>query len=395
MSGCSTSHYRRAADKDVYQIIERAEQKVLGQSTNFTIATPYSHRKVSEVEAKEIIQRRQEPGSLSLTIEKALNVAIKNSREYQTHKEQLYLTALSLTDAQYKFNPHFYAGGSAAFNRDSDGQGFGTADSKIGVAQLLKSGASLSLSLANDFVRYFTGNPARSAASVISVDLAQPLLRGAGSSIVAEDLTQAQRNVIYGLRSYSQYQRQFAVNIVIAYFQLLQNQDQLVNAYNDYQRRLETIKYTEALGEAGRQSQLDVDEAKSEEFIAKNSYLLAATTYLNNLDRFKLTLGIPLTTKVHLDDTPLEELKKNGVMLLSIDQNRALQIAIGHQLDLLNSIDQFEDSKRKVKVAANRLKPDLNIFANAQLDSQQPTDYTKFDLDQIPNLRRHSTGPPH
>jgi len=55
---------------------------------------------------------------------------------------------------------------------------------------------------------------------------------------------------------------------------------------------------------------------------------------------------------------------------------------VQHQLQVLNAIDQFEDRKRKVRVAADQLRPKLDFFANASLNSEPPDDYTKFDPDK-------------
>jgi outer membrane protein TolC len=52
-------------------------------------------------------------------------------------------------------------------------------------------------------------------------------------------------------------------------------------------------------------------------------------------------------------------------------------------LQILNAIDRFEDQKRKISVAASSLKAGLNFFADASLKSDGPTDYTKFDPDNI------------
>jgi outer membrane protein TolC len=52
-------------------------------------------------------------------------------------------------------------------------------------------------------------------------------------------------------------------------------------------------------------------------------------------------------------------------------------------MQILNAIDQFEDSKRKILVAKNRLLPDLNILADASLESDRPTDYTRFNADDL------------
>jgi hypothetical protein len=94
-------------------------------------------------------------------------------------------------------------------------------------------------------------------------------------------------------------------------------------------------------------------------------------------------LGLAVDEKAYLDDNALHELEQNGLVPVRLIPDEAYLLAVRKQLQILNAIDQFEDSKRKIRVAANRLKADLNLFANASLDSERPTDYTKFDPDQI------------
>lgn len=383
LSGCKSSYYRKDADKEVYKIIDQVEQEVFGVDKTFNIDTEYSPRDPEEVPVDEIVRQRQEPGQMFLTIEQALDLAIKNSREYQTQKEQLYLTALTLTGERYEFSPRFFARSAGEFTRTEDGERFGTVNSQVGVTQMLKSGASIGATLANDYLRYYTGDPRKSVLSTISVNLFQPLLRGAGPNVATENLKQAERNVIYAMRSYTQFQHQFAVDVVVEYFRLLQSKDQLRNAYEDYKLRLETIRYTEKRGEAGLVTQVDVDEARSDELEARNTYIFAATSYRNDLDRFKLTLGLPLTTKIQLDDKALEGLMTEGLKPIQVDDTKAFQLAVDRQLELLNDIDRYEDSKRKVVVAADRLKADLNLFADASLRSEEPTDYTDFDINDV------------
>ncbi|MDA1276205.1 MAG: TolC family protein [Verrucomicrobia bacterium] len=383
VAGCKTSYHRKAADKEAYGIIEQAEKDVFGKNRPFTIDTPYSDRKPEEILAMDLISERQQPGELFLKVEDTLQLAVSNSREYQSRKEQLYLSALSLSGERYAFGPQFLASSSISGDRTSNGENVASGNSRFSVNQALKAGGSISATIANDFLRYYTGDPRKSVVSSLSVNLVQPLLRGAGKNIAAENLKQAERNVIYAIRTFSQYQRQFAADIVLDFFQLLQNKDQLRNAYDDYQRRLDTIRYTEARGEAGVQSQLDVDEAKTEELTAKNSYITTATSYLNNLDAFKITMGLPLTTNLRLDDSSMERLVESGLTSLNLDPDLAFRTAIEQHLELLNEIDRFEDSKRKVKVSADRLKADLNILADASLDSERPTDYTSFDFDDV------------
>jgi outer membrane protein TolC len=52
-------------------------------------------------------------------------------------------------------------------------------------------------------------------------------------------------------------------------------------------------------------------------------------------------------------------------------------------LTVLNEIDRFEDSKRKIKVAASQLRADLRLFGGASLQSDAPTDYGHFDPGKV------------
>jgi len=84
-----------------------------------------------------------------------------------------------------------------------------------------------------------------------------------------------------------------------------------------------------------------------------------------------------------LEDKDLEELIAAGLTPVDIDRQAAFEICVQKQMDVLNAIDQFEDSKRKVRVAADQLRADMNVFANATLASEAPDDYTNFDPNKV------------
>src|SRR6185436_18654241 len=148
--------------------------------------------------------------------------------------------------------PKFFAGTTVTAERspvddDSGGRGTGIitdpperprnsdksirVSSRAGFDQMLKTGGRVSLDLANDLLRFYTGGRNDSAFSTIMLSLAQPLLRGAGAKVAAENLTQAERNVIYEIRSFSYFQDTFAYDIVRTYLQLVQQQDTVKNQY--------------------------------------------------------------------------------------------------------------------------------------------------------------------
>lgn len=383
LSGCTPSHYRKRADKDVYRIIEQVEGKIFGHTNSFTIDTPYAVRKPAEIFAPELIEDRLQAGQRLLTIEEALALSATQSRRYQDAKEQLYLTALTLTGARHRFTPQFFAGTGGRWTRDADGAQSDAINTSVGVNQLLKSGGSLGVTLANDLLNYYTGDPGRSVINSISVNLAQPLLRGFGrNSAAVESLKQAERNVVYAVRDYSFFQNDFALEIVNDYFALLERKDVIRNRYANYLSRGQSALRLEARGK-DRERLSDVDQARQAELTARNNYVDALASFQTALDQYKIKLGLPLGEKIYLDDSALAEVKRVGLIPVQLLPEDGYRLAVRSQLPILNDIDRFEDSKRQVRLAADGFKPDLLILADASLRSDPYPDYATFDPDKI------------
>lgn len=380
--GCSSKYYRKSADKEAYRIIEQVEGRVFGRTNAFTVETRYSGRKPKEILPQELIDSRLQTNRRVLTVSEALRLAASQSRRYQTEKERLYLSALTLTGSRYAFSPHFFANATAALTRQSNRDVIGSVQPQVGVNQLLRSGGRLGVSVANDLLRYYTGDPQRSVISTLSVNLAQPLLRGFGrNSSQMEALTQAERNVVYAVRDYAFFQDEFALEIVNDYFALLEQKDFIRNRYTNYLGRVQLRKRLESRKD--RELLSGVDQARQTELSSRNNYVNSLASYRNALDQFKIKLGLTLDEQVLLDDAPLQEVRQAGLLPAPLNVEHAYRFAVRKQVTLLNAIDQFEDSKRKVRVKADALRPGLNLFGDASLKSEEPTDYTHFDPDQI------------
>ncbi len=381
LAGCSAKHYRNRADRQVYGIIQEVESRVFGRTNTFSIDTPYSGRPPDDILSPELVEDRLRTNQRVLTLSQTLDVAVQYSRTYQTEKERLYLTTLTLTGERYAFRPQFFTTVTGNYDRLSNGEQTGSLNTRVGVNQLLMSGGRLGVNIVNDLFRYYTGDPRRSAISSISVNIAQPLLRGFGRNNAAvESITQAERNVVYAVRSYAYFQDQFALGIVTDYFNLLSLKDTVRNQYNNYRGRVANREYLEARKD--RESRSGVDQARQAELTSKNTYINAVSSYLTALDQFKIRLGLPLGEKLQLHDSDLRDLQEAGPSPLALDRIKAYRLAVERQLTIVNAIDRFEDAKRKVRVAKDRLRADLNIFADAALDSDRPTDYTQFDPDR-------------
>ncbi len=380
ITGCSTDHYRKSADKEVYEILTGKELGLFGKTNEFSIDTKYSDRDPDAIPAMELIRGRKLDGTnVTLSLVAALETAFAHNRNYQTRKEQLYLTGLTLTLRRFDFAKKPFGQLRGGVNRETDKDLRGTSGAnRGGFNQALKSGGTIGLSLANDMVRYFTGDPRRAITTVVSANLSQPLLRGSSAKIVGENLTQAERDVIYAIRDFALFQQTFSTDIVTDYFQLLQRQDAVRNSYNNYVRLIKTVVQAEAFFGADRMKLFQVDQARQQRLSGRSTYIRAVQQYQALLDEFKKKLEIPLGVHLNLDDSSLEELQKIGLQAIQLPDRSGYEMAVTNKFDIINEIDRFEDSKRKIKVAADSLRANLTFLTDASLQNDA-TDYANFD----------------
>ncbi|MDQ8201030.1 TolC family protein [Pelagicoccus enzymogenes] len=381
-TGCTTQSYRKRADKAAYQVVSQVEEQIFGTPSDFSIETEYSNRNPKQIRIEEIFADRSVEGQLNLSLSDALAIATRSSRQYQNEKERLYLTALSLTGQRHAFRPQFFARSSARRNVSADGEETDSIGTDVGVGLLLATGADLSLNIANDILRFVSNPSSESLSSALSFSISQPLLRGAGKKVAAERLTQAQRDVIYSVRNFAHFENEFAVSVVMDYFRLLQRKDTVYNEYKNYQSRIKSTEYLKARS-VDRAKALDVNRAEQSELSARNRYINSIVAYRNSLDRFKITLGLPQTVEIRLQDSEMESLKEKGLIFHKLDAQLGYQLATEHRLPLLNEIDQFEDVKRRTLIAADQLKPGLGFSASATVDSLDDNRYDEFDFDRV------------
>ena len=371
---CSPEHYKAEADKEVYQIIDSKWQDSFGHKSNYIIGdsnTPPS--------AEDIRIERAVPASGVLSLAQAVAMATAHNRDYQRQKEQLYLMALDLTLARHQFARQWFSTVDTSYIRDSEDEQVGY-DAGLGFNQLLADGAQISTKIAIDWARFLTGDPRTSLGSVLSASVAQPLLRGSGRRVVQENLTQAERNALYQIRSFNRYRQTFVVSIVDGYYRVLQRRDIVTNAQNNFNSRVESRKRLEMEGEAGRKPPFEVDQARQSELGARDSYLQALQSYEQQLDEFKITLSLPTSTEVELNQNELKALEEIGITEPGYELDAAIETALAQRLDLANSADAVDDAGRKVVVAADNLGVELNLIGSANAGSPAGTDFKRLQF---------------
>lgn len=154
-----------------------------------------------------------------IKLEQAVELGLINSREYQDAREDLYLTALPVTLERFAFGPQLFAAGEAI--REWAGpqspvghQNNWRFNSNAGVARLFSTGALLLMNFANQTVIHMTGGmPHVTSQSFINLDFLQPFLQGGGFAVTLEPLTQAERNLLYEIRNFARFRKEFYVAI--------------------------------------------------------------------------------------------------------------------------------------------------------------------------------------
>lgn len=429
-AGCrSPAEHREEADRVAYQIVGDKQAQALGRTEPFTIERPEDtlrrrllleqglpvsgpasfgseHLPVLKHTPKGVVAGVPVPAPdpaaakappLRLTLMEALQVGARNSREYQTQKEQVFLSALDLDLERDEFRTTFFGLITGDIIADYSGDDISgvIVSPQVGLDRRFRNGALFSANLAFDVVKLLTGGNSSSLGITGDATIAIPLLRGAGRHIVAEPLTQAERNVVYAIYDFENFKRDFAVQIATVYFSVLQLADQVMNAEENYRNLIASTRRARRLAEAGRLDQVQVDQAVQQELGARERWVSANANYERRLDQLKDLLGLPTDARIELAreeldrlvalradaasaapepslaDVPADqaiELAPPGAGSpgpFEIPEDVALKLALENRLDLRVAEGQVFDAQRRVIVAADALRAGLDLAGRA------------------------------
>jgi outer membrane protein TolC len=353
------------ADQEVYPIVEgrRAE---LGAKDAFTIEPPPEPLRVKlETELRE-----SGTAEISLDLVGCLKVAAENSRDWQDQREALFQTALDLTLQRWNFSVQ-QNGTVGAFVADI---GPGTPDSQgilsnLNLFKLLGIGTQITANVGIDLLRDVATGNAWDALSHLSLNITQPILRGFGEDIVKEPLTQAERNVLYQARSYERFRRTFAVDVAQRFFRVLEQVDRLANEQANYENLTRLRERNEALAEAGRLTDIQVDQARQDEFSAEDRLVAAQRDLAAGLDDLKFVLGLPVQTKLVLTENGLRTMEAWPALTDELPEDVAVRLGLAKRLDHLTTLDRVADAERGVHVAADALRMGLDVSAAGAVTS--------------------------
>lgn len=375
LSGCSTPDRLEKMEKKVDALLDDTQRSLFPASEPEDFSPrPYSPYRQERGEAT---------AAQKLNLRDALQLAANHSREYQTARETLYTSALTLKSVSHDWdwNPVNSFTGMFTSEQDPSSSSLRTSSS-LGVTRRFASGARLSATIGLQTLRYFSGDRSVNLTSLGNLTLTQPLLAGAGAEIAREPLTQAERNLIYALRSFVRARSSLLISIAEKYYAVLNAKDSLEIGKRTYASVKSSLERSEAMAEAGRVDPFQVDQARQKVFSAESNLVSLEEAYQSAVDTLKTALGLPLDTRIEADPGDLQKLAASRLPRPEQDIDAALQGALDKRLDHATVKNRLDDAERAVRIAADavRARLDLSLVAQPRSNSNGSLDLDLLKL---------------
>jgi len=377
-SACLTPEEAVAeVDAEAYDIVAGKQVRLLGDTYAFSVE-PRADRLTEQVIDPETGLAR--PGTrIEIDLEDALRIAARNSREFQEQKELLYRDALDLMRERESFRATPSSPFDASVSKTGDVDSV-AGDGEFGLTRFLERGGSYAVAVGLSFLRVFSSPTSEDLTSFLDLSISLPFLRNAGREIVIENLTQADRNVLYGLRTFERFKQTYGVQVISTYLRLLSQKRRIENE----EANLESLRFARRRNEEyfaeGRIATIEVDQARQQELQGENRLVVTRQDLERSLDSFKELVGLPTDLEVEVRLEDLEALEQLMAEDLDFDVRRLVSIGLTSRLDFRNAVDTVADAGRRVRVAENQLLPDLtlDLFGRVESETLKPL---KYDLD--------------
>lgn len=324
-----------------------------------------------------------------LTLANLMELATINSREYQTRKEALFRTALTLTRQRYQFdlNPSPFGNGTAADYRHLRTNGVTenrlATPSGVGVEKTLATGGEFLARFANSVVLTFNGPSgfATDIGSEMIFDFQQTVFQ---RDVRFETLTRAEREVVYATREYLRFRRQMFRDVSNQYYNLLLNFRTIEINAQDYFTTLRGFIQSQAeYRTAEKIPRIQVDQFEQNVLRARSNLVTNCFTLEAALDQLKFRLGLPTEMTINMDLTELVSIS------LKDELSVARQMINRARVELLNTRSATAiDATTLANVAevlAGRMLKILRIQRRIELSAAQaegPSDQLASDSDQ-------------
>lgn len=319
----------------------------------------------------------------TLSLADCFKLSQSSAREYLSAEEDFMLASIRLLQERRRWDFRFFNDTTASISGQGDDGDF---QSALNVINTLRSTRRLPfggevearwVTQATDQLREQVSGGYRQSSQLV-LDGRIPLLAGAGPT-AREDLIQAERDLVYAARAFERFRRSFLVDIADDYFRLIQSRQQIVNQRRQLDSLLRLNEGERARVAAGRRAAFNQRITENQVFTARSSLVSLIESYVLQLDRFKIRLG--LSPETVLDVAPV----RFEVPEPEIAEGEATRQALDYRLDLQNRRDQVDDARRAIANAENSLLPrlDVNGDVGVPTDPDQATGGLNFSGDDL------------
>lgn len=347
---------------------------------------------------------KDENGEVLVDRQLTVDLALLHNRDYQDQVEGLYTQALGLSSNRFEFLVNWLGGTDTGFTASGDGLGAQrdlSQSTNLGLNRAFATGGQFAANLANTFSWQLGGNggPSFSGGNLV-FNLTQPLLRNAFRHVRTEGLTSSERNLLYSVRNFASFRRQFYLTFVSQYYGLLQQIRSLEIEKENLASLERNLEGLELQFELQKVSRISVDQVFQDYQQGRLQLINSEQDLQTSLDQFKFSLGLPARVNIKLDESFLEAFRLNSEEIETLDQEvRDLTQSMNRD-DYLppeeaptEFLDEVERKIEAFSKQVEKLKPSVDADLEkwfAQLDAFQDNESTteadRFDQNQQRSL---------
>lgn len=440
--GCARSQYRRAADQEAYCLIESRESDPRWLLPNREVEPdrrsrmylanevdcgpkppddPAAHRYMVKPDCKEIpyYQRiatrgnvenpiwldllpRNQDGQVELTQPLAIELGLLHSRAYQAEFENVYLTALDLSGNRFEFDTQWFGGLGGRFaaeGSDLSGNRVLALTDRLGFSRSLAGGGQFATEIVNGLSWNFAGSGNQFGSAAIVSTFTQPLLRGAFRHVRLENLTQAERDLLYQVRDFARFRRLFYVDLTESYLELLTRAQAIRNTETNVENLRQNLIEHEFYAALEVVSQVQVDQVFQQYQNGRRTLLTSEQALITSQDQYKFDLGLPSWVTFQIDESLLKPFELVSPELLRLqDEAQDLFESLVQFLPparapvetLKEHYSRYEEIRERVAELLPSVESDLAVWL-ARLDGTETSDFSEddqLDFDQQKQLAR-------
>ncbi len=332
---------------------------------------------------------RNADGEIKLTQPLAIDLGLLNSRDYQTEFERVYLTALNLSGNRFEFDTQWFGGGGTQFTASGKNLGNSrllTVSDRLGFDRSLAGGGQFATDVLNGLSWDFgSGGFQRGSASVVST-FTQPLLRGAFRHVRLENLTQAERDLLYQVREFARFRRLFYVDLTEQYLGLLTQTQSIRNTRTNVENLKQNLIEHEFYSALKVVSQVQVDQVFQQYQNGRRNLIAAEQGLITLEDQYKFALGLPAWVTFEVDESLLEPFELVDSKLVALqDEAQDLFEALVQYLPParapLETLQGHFETYQQLRESVVEIVPSVESSLDQWQDRLEKTDQSKFNED--------------